>query len=435
MRQRIVLWGKNDKDEKVLVASRLLEREGMVETTVFPGSELTEIFVNTMMNAWREGTDIVFHEPFETSKKKLAIIESFLPEGIVVDREDVIVRAQTEWNFVVMSVKMSDVYYKQLEELRERVEQISQFDSGLWEELKGFWNKVQVQIRENNLIREHSTQLREHTNKVFNKLKDLRKSMDTDFRNLSQTNKERFESFIQEIENKIEGGMGLQPLFEELKELQRKLRNAKMTRDHRNKVWNRIDKAFKAIKAKRFGDKPQSRSAVGRLNRRYEGLFGAIQKMQNSIDRDQKDLNFQDSRVENSLGQLELEMRKAKIKMIEERIRSKKAKLKEMHRTKQELEAKIEKEKAREEAKKAEAAKEQPEEATETQQEQAEESASGGNGQPKEEQGLGQAAARTIGESLTDVVDTVRAVAEVVIDQISEKVKTAAEGNSGEEEE
>jgi hypothetical protein len=173
------------------------------------------------------------------------------------------------------------------------------------------------------------------------------------FKKVSDENRTVFQDKLQELEEKVEKGLSLQPIFEQLKKIQRELKTVKMTRDHRDKTWNKLDHLFKVVKEKRYGDRAGStNSPMQRLERRYDGLIHAVSKMEKSIGRDKKDLKYQDDRVGDSGNQLEAEMRKAKIKMIEERIRSKTHKLEEMIVTRTSLEAKIEKEKIREEKRK-----------------------------------------------------------------------------------
>ena len=107
-------------------------------------------------------------------------------------------------------------------------------------------------------------------------------------------------------------------------------------------MWNRIDLLFKTVKEKKFGNNAINDSSAGeRMTRRYEGLIGAVDKMQDSIDRDIQDLEYQRKRVEQSEGQLEAQLRQAKINMINERVKSKQEKLNEMLATKADVEAKI----------------------------------------------------------------------------------------------
>ena len=185
--------------------------------------------------------------------------------------------------------------------------------------------------------------------------------------------------------------------------------------------------------------------------------------------RNEDDLAFQARKIDRTDGQLEAQIRQAKIQMIEQRVNSKREKYEDMLRTKAQLEAKIEKEKKREEqlaakreqeaarkaaekqakekiaadikeqqassdeeasklADAAQAINEQkgtkggsapaePQKVAETEEQTTEEPKAAG----KEESLLG-AIGTTLGESLEDVVDTVRAVADVVAQKIDDAV-------------
>jgi len=339
----------------------------------------------------------------------------------------------------------------ELNEIKDRISRLSRFDSGIWEELKGFWVKVQDQVRDKNLFREHGDTLRDFTNELFTDLKSLRNKLDEEFEQLSKENFERFQNAFSEIERKLSSGGRLQPLFDELKELQRKFREARFTKEHRNRVWDTLDALFKTVKEKKFGGSSPSddRSPSDRLSRRFEGLLSAIEKMERSIKRDADDLDFQKRKVEVSDGQLEAQIRQAKILMIEERIRSKQDKLNEMLSTKTDLEKRMASQKERdvrreqreklEETKKAiqdkiasdikaaaeargpesEKLEKLAEELTHTYVKPKQEETS--TTKEKEDDSLLNAVGATLTESLEDLADTARAVAEVV----GEKLKDA----------
>ena len=349
MRRKLVLWGSNEKDEKMLVALELQEKENVVNIYTFPESVATEDFYKAMSEKWKDDVEVEFPSDFTKIERKLSVSDSLLPDEIRVERPDLITRAQAEWHFVVLSSKLYGLYKSELEELKDKVESLSEYDNILWNELREFWNKVQTQVNDKNLFREHGAALRDKTNHLFEKLKELKKSLENEFEVQSKKYVETFSEELAAIEEKIDKGLGLGPLFEDLKKVQTKIKDFKFTKDDRNDLWNKIDVTFKKLKEKRGngGQGQQGNNELARTEARYKGLIGALQKMQQSINFDQKDLEYETKRVANSEGQLESQLRQAKINMIVERIKSKQEKLDDMNKTKTELEAKIEREKKR----------------------------------------------------------------------------------------
>ena len=442
MKTRLVLWGTDANDERVLVAIALNAKENKVDIWTFPEQVATETLYNRLINEWRMGKEIPFPQMFVQIERPLTTSESILPDEIKVERADLVMRAQTEWQFVVLSARLYETYQSELEHLKDKIENLPSFDKGVWEELKGFWDKVQGQIRDKNLFRDHARKLRDNTNDLFTALKDKRKQIDEEFKILSKENAAKLVEKLRAIEERIEQGLGLQPLFEELKDLQNEYRDTKLTKEDRSKIWNRLDKAFKDIKERKYGPGyKKDFSALERLQRRYDGLMAAIDKMEKSIQRDKRDWDFQDQKIAQSEGQLESQIRQAKLKMVEERIRSKEAKLQEMLKTKGELDKRMEVERAKDEERKMKAEVEARQEsvkqqiADEIQQaadaredeaddlKKAAEAISDGKKKEKDEESVLSAAGEAIGESLQDVADTVKAVAEVVSKQIVDAVK------------
>jgi len=452
MKTKLVLWGTNEKEEKMLIALELRPSESKVNVYTFPESLATEEFGKKMFDEWRNGQAVLFPEGYQTMERELSLTDPLLPDTIKVERGDVIQRAQTEWQFVVLSEKLNQVYKSELAELKEKIEQLTDYDSKTWEALKTFWNKVQGQVRERNLFRDHANSLRENTNELFSKMKEMRAVLNKEFEGVSQTHFETFKTKLTELEEKVTKGMNLTNIFNELKDVQKQFRDTKFTKEHRAKVWNKLDGLFKVVKEKKFGPEAAGgNSPTDRLTKRYEGLMSAIGRMENSIGRDRNDLKYEDRKIANSEGQLEAQIRQAKIKMIEERIRSKEEKLADMHRTREELDkkraAQAEKDKRRAEQQKIQEAKEAAkakikqeikaaETAREAQGEKLEAAADAIKGKKQEskaEEALGvvtETAAEVgdqIRDSIEDAVDTVKAIAEVVGGKITEKVQEARE--------
>ena len=359
MKKRIICWGKDAEEKKVFFTFDLQTKENRVDGHIIPAEVLTQEFENLLANQWRNGGDAQFPEGAVAFSNGLTVTESIIPDGYTIDNPSLLKRSQTEWNFMVMSQKLADLYNQEVEDLKEKVDSLTTFEGSAWEALKGFWGKVNDQIREKNLLRDHGNSLRDQTNQLFEKMKDLRKKMDNEYRVISDENKAKLSGVLDELEQKIESGLSLQPIFNQLKKVQNDLKNSELTKSHRRKLWDRIDKAFKTVKSKRFGDnEPGKQDGKSRLQHRYDGLMDVIKRMDRSIQRDKNDLKFQNDRINTTSGQLEAEIRKAKLQMIEERISSKQEKLDDMRRTQVELEGRLAKEKEREAAKAAKKEKE-----------------------------------------------------------------------------
>lgn len=351
MKPRLVLWGNDAQNARVLIAMELRPDDNKVNLFTFPEDVVTEEFHQKMMDEWRDGKVLDFPEGYTTMERELTVTESLLPEELKVERGDVVQRAQTEWHFMVLSAKLNEAYQDELAGLKERIERTETYDNSLWTELKNFWDKVQNQVRDRNLLRSHSDALRNSTNELFDYMKRLRSQLDAEFDRFSTENYDRFINAITEVEKKISDGMRLAPIFDQLKEMQRNFKDAKLSREHRAKVWDKLDAAFKIVKEKRFGPETggnsDSKSPTDRLQHRYDGLMSAIQKMERSIDRDRDDLEFQSHKIERTDGQLEAQIRQAKMRMIEERVKSKEEKLNEMVATRADLEQRIEQQRRR----------------------------------------------------------------------------------------
>ena len=424
MKNRIVFWGKNENSEKLLLALELLAEEGKVRVISFPESLVSEEFNQLLTKDWRDGKSIDFPEGFKSADVELTISGSILPPGISAEKMDLVTRAQTEWNFSILSSRLFRSYQSELNEFKDKVERALHFDKNMWDELKSFWDRVQEQARDKSLFREHSEHLRQETNDLFGKLKDLRGKLDEEFDRTSKTLFEDVVAKLSDIENKVREGIRLQPLFDELKDIQKKIREVKLNRDHRNKIWEKLDATFKVLKEKRFGpETADDNNPLVRIQKRYEGLIAAIEKMENSVGRDIDELNFQNGKVNTSFGQLEAQIRQAKVAMIEERVRSKKEKLAEMYATKTELDRKMEQLQEKEKRKADELLKEDAKKAA--QEKIANEIAAANAAREKAKgakESLFDAATSILGDSITNMVDSVKAVAEVVEDRLEDKI-------------
>lgn len=425
MKNKLVIWGKNAENEKILIALELLAESNKVMLHTFPESVIDEAFAQSMMNEWRDNkSEVSFPEGVQSVERELSVTDGLLPDEIKADRPDLVQRAQTEWHFAVLSAKLHAAYQQELAEFKEKVEALSTYDNKIFTNLKTFWDKVQNQSRERNLFRQHADDLRDGINALFEQLKEARKRVNSEFNEVSQNVFESFNKALDEIEERIaSGGAKFNSVFDELKKMQREYHNTRMSNEHRNKLWDRLDAAFKKAKERKFGPEANAGTIADRHDKRLSGLEDAIKRLEDSIRRDDEELSFQRKKVNTSEGQLEAQIRGAKIKMIEERVNGKRERLAELTKARadvqrqassaHEKEARIaakEAERQQIEAKKA-AIKSEIEAETHAK---AEAAASG------KEDSLFEAASNLLGDVLLDALDTAKAVASVAVEKAEE---------------
>lgn len=343
MKTKLVLWGTKGTEEtteKVLLALELHPDDNKVSTWAFEGELATEEFSEQLLNQWRKNEAVAFPEGVTAKEDALTSSVNLLPEGITLEKDEILQRTQTEWIFIVLSTKLFRNYETALDELKEKVDALTVYDKKLWSDLKEFWANVQTQARDQNLFKEHTSSLGDKTNEMFARLKELRSVEDAAFEVVAQENFDKIVVQLAKVEETLkEANPHLQNLFEALKGIQRDFHGIKLTRTLRSKLWDRIDAAFKAVKAKRF---PGGGSAEGRLSRRIDGLQSAMDKMQSSIDRDTRDYKFQTKKLESGhAGQLEIQLAEVKAKMVKERMDSKQRKLDDMLKTMDELNGRL----------------------------------------------------------------------------------------------
>lgn len=352
MRSRLVIWGTNKDEQRVLLAISLHAEENKVAIWSIPEAAITEEFYNQMMTQWREGSDVALPPDAEHRLIELTMAETILPEDLKVEKSDVIQRAQLEWHFIVLSTKLYKNFKTELEDLGDKIKRLEEYNADLWEELKQFWNNVQQHIFDKNILRDHSDSLKEKTNSLFEELKKLRKAHQSEFIQKSREAATVFTDKLDAIAQKILSGSVLKPLFDELVQLQKELKERDLHRKDKDHILARINECFKSIREKREthqSHKGGNDTGQEKFTKRFEGLLTAIKRIEQSIEFEEKNIFFENKRIATTDGQLEAQIRVAKIKMIEERLKSKQAKLAELLETKAKLEILNDKIKKREE--------------------------------------------------------------------------------------
>ena len=337
MKDRIVIWGQDERDEDILIAIRLLQDSDIIKIWTFPKKETKTEFVDQLFQEWKEGAEDLFPQPHQLIERGISE-ESMLPESIKTPKTDVIKIAEQEWRVRVLSFRLYQHIKQQIEQLNTRASNLSIFSKDVWAEAKDVSRSIKENTLDRNIKKRQTTELRNSLDAVFDKLKKLQNAEQEKFSEVSKGHLGNFRQKISEVAVQIGKGNTGKKLFDKLIQYQHEVKGLDMTTRDRNALRINFNEAFEVLKANRqsnFGS---------RMNARVNGLKSAIGKMEASIKRDKDNVSYQSGRInKNNTTQLEYQLRSAKLTLIEDRIHSKEQKLHNMYLTLKDLEKKASK--------------------------------------------------------------------------------------------
>ena len=351
MTNRHVFTGHNEEDTPVLVAMELHLREKQVTFLLFPREGLDEGFAKRLHDDWTAGKPLEF--PIEPTRvEHSAEEESLLPMSIKADEPELIRRVQNEWTLKLLSFKLYESINNEVSSMHGNMEELAGYSQELWDKVKKTWDTVGNHAQDYNLSKKHTSELRDRINSLFTELKKRRESGQDELAEASASLKVRYEQNIKDIQEAAAGGKDrVNQLFDQLKRLQKEIKDASMTHRDRRTLWGKLDGAFTLLKTEK------QQLWHSHLANRIAGLERAVNGMQSSIDRDRGNINWESRKLEGGgIGQLEHQLRQTRLKVMEDRIGSKEEKLADMHRTLQSLKKKDASQRKAQEAKDAAAA-------------------------------------------------------------------------------
>ena len=267
MRNRIAVWGRDAQEKRVLITIELQVADNIVRIETFPEKVVTDEVYNSFMHQWRRGQEAELPEPDRVIARELSVTGTLLPDDLKAEQTDMIVRAQTEWHFNVLSEKLAQNYRSELAEIEDRIERAGAYSSDLWNQAKNFWQKVQSQLQDKTLMREQGNELRKRSDAVFAKLKELREAVNAQYEEESTKQKAKFAALLDDVEKRIGEGTHLNKVFQELRELQRKFHER--VQSHRCGLQSGKEERGQGKKRRGRG---RGCAALGRNASRYEGL-------------------------------------------------------------------------------------------------------------------------------------------------------------------
>lgn len=330
MLSRFTAVGTTADEKEVILAYELKEDEFKVNLTIVPRKSLSAEEVAKLTKEWAEGSEFTFPADAVTVNPNLNS-ETVLPDDIRSDETGKIRIKQNEWAYQLLTVKLWESYLLELEELKNRAAALTQYDRALFDEAKSFWERVLEHRKGRDISQESLDKIKDDVNSIFEKLKTFRKSESAEFEAASAKARDEFNAKLEDIRKRAEGHPNYKALLEELKQLQAAARKARLTKADDTQLRKVCDAVFQHINEQRnhfFSDKTASR---------IKGLTEVIQKMEASLNRDKKDLEYLNRKTGNSVKQLELQLIKVKSNLLQEAIASKEAKLKDIYATMESL--------------------------------------------------------------------------------------------------
>ena len=351
MRDRFVTWG-NLEDSRRLFTFELDADEAQIIRRVIPAAVSNEELLQTIINAWNNRTTMPFPEGTSTERIPLQASGTIVPEGAEVDDKVRVASAEREWPSDILSAQLRRQFRAEFEELHDVVGNLTSFDEGIFERLKGVWNKVQSELTNKVIRYEHTHDLRKVSDELFAKMKELRRGKEKAVRSKSKELKKDFREILAGAQARLEKKENLRGLFNDLKKIQEAIHKASLSRDDRNSLRKAIDELFKATKSEINATGEDAGILTEqrvRLEKRLNGLLGAIKRMKHSVHRDNQDVFYENRRIERAGNQLAEQLGAAKMSMLKERASSKQAKLDDMLATEKDLQKRLDKIKKREE--------------------------------------------------------------------------------------
>jgi DNA repair exonuclease SbcCD ATPase subunit len=331
---RFADWGLNPMDQKVLIALELDKQDRALTTYLFPKQEVDKDLLEKIQGVWVEGEDVEI--PKSVEQHVLPLTEdSIIPEDIRADNPAAFRAIQNDWAYTIFVEQFWKVYLDELAEIKEQARLAERYDRDLFEKTKSFWDRVLEQKKEQNIGQEKIDEIKNDVDLIFEKLKALRQSHAEARKEEEEKAYSSLNEQLQKAKEMVEGGKPAPEVIPELKQLRSQLNKSGLRGSKRQEISDGIDACFDQL-----GKKKQQK-VDGKLQKRIDDLQAIIKKMERSIDRDKKELSFQEKRMDSSrTSDFELKLRETKMEMLKEQLKSKEDKLEDIRKTLSSLESK-----------------------------------------------------------------------------------------------
>lgn len=331
MQSRFTATGVTTDDRQVILAYELNEEAFQVNLYIVPRKSLNAEQTEALEKGWVEGG------AFEFPEDAIAVVpnlnaDTILPDDIRSEDTGKIRGKQNEWAYQLLTAKLWESYLHELDELKKKAADLTQYDRQLFDDAKSFWERVLEHRKERDISQDRLDKIKDDVNSVFEKLKTFKKTESAEFEAASAKVRDEAIAKLEELRKRADDKANFKALLEELKTQQQEARKNRYTKADDAQLRKAFDSAYQYINEQRnhfFSDKTASR---------IKGLTEVIQKMEQSLNRDKKDLEYLDKKANSSnIKSLELQLLKVKGNLLKEAIASKEEKLKDIYATMEKL--------------------------------------------------------------------------------------------------
>jgi hypothetical protein len=327
MQSRFTAKGITSEDKEVFLAYELKEEEFKINLFLIPKKSLKGEAQELLQKNWVEGQAFEFPEGTEEINPNLNA-ESILPDNIRSDEAGKIRIKQNEWAYILLTAKLWESYLLELEELKKKANELTHYDRKLFDDAKSFWERVLEHRKERDISQESLDKIKDDVNAIFEKLKTFRKTESAEFEAASSKWRDEVLTKLENIKARTGEKANFKSLFDELKSLQNESKKNRTSKADEQQLRRSFDSAFQYLNEQRnhfFSDKNAAR---------IKGLTDVVERMETSLNRDKKDLEYMQKKSEsNKISSLEMQLIKVKSNMLNETIASKEEKLKDIRAT------------------------------------------------------------------------------------------------------
>ncbi len=328
MLSRFTATGVTADDKEVLLAYELKAEEFKVNLFIIPKKSLKGDALLLLEKNWVEGEAFEFPKGTKEVAPKLQGEESILPADIRSEESGKIRTKQNEWAYTLLTAKLWESYLLELEELKKKGAELTHYDRQLFDDSKSFWERVLEHRKERDISQESLDKIKDDVNSVFEKLKTFRKTENAEFEASSAKLRDEVIAKLETLRSRVNEKANFKALQEEHKNVQNESRRNRYSKSDDALVRKNLDSVFQYINEQRnlfFND----------LNaNRIKGLNEVIDKMELSLSRDKKDLEYMNQKLtSNKISSLEMQLIKVKQNMLNETMSSKEEKLKDIRAT------------------------------------------------------------------------------------------------------